>query len=185
MEPSQVLKGLILVTCEYYGKKISDGLLQMYFDDLEDLPIDEVIAAYKLYRRDPANKFSPLPAQIRDIVRPTVTKDGLARDCAARIVEAVNKFGWNNPASAMEHIGDLGKRVVEMNGGWTYVCQTLGTHTMPLTMFIAQARDLSKALIEKSAAGTLDQPVELPEGKNDKVTIKLKELIDSTRKRIE
>ncbi len=139
------LKETILLTHEYYsrgGAPLSDQVLLMYASDLEDLNPKDCIDAYNRYRRNPANKSFPLPAQIRELVNPEefVAVETQAREVAARIVGAVSRFGWNNAREAQTFIGAEGWEVVKRQGGWSYLCENMG-HRINATTFQAQLRD--------------------------------------------
>lgn len=146
------LKETIILTASYYGRTLSEPVLNMYADDLQDLPVDLVIEAYRRYRRNPKNTQFPLPAQIRGIVAPEVDPDSAAREIAARITAAIPKFGWCNSNEARAYIGEVGWAVVERQGGWMYLCQHHGLELDP-TAFQAQARELAKSQIVHSPAG--------------------------------
>lgn len=142
------LKEVILLTHEYYnrGAPLSDQVLLMYASDLSDLEPKKCIAAYEQYRRSPANKTFPLPAQIRALVNPEefVTVEAKAREIAARICAAVPKFGWNNGSEARAFIGPEGWDVVQRQGGWQHLCEFFGWKINP-SSFQAQVRDQVEA----------------------------------------
>ena len=139
----QALKEAIILTAAYYGWNLSEPVLAMYLDDLEDLPTGEVIAAYRDWRKNPKNKAFPLPAQIRGMVRPEVDADAAAKEISARISGAIVKFGYANSPDARAFIGEVGWQVVERFGGWSHICQNHGV-TIDPTAFAAQARELAK-----------------------------------------
>lgn len=136
------LKETIILTASYYGRTISEPVLNMYAEDLEDLPEDRVVAAYKTYRRDPKNKSFPLPAQIRDIVQPETTPEVEARDIASAIQGAIVKYGYPNEGLAREYIGPQGWDVVQRWGGWSHLCANMGVSIDP-GQFYAQVRDFA------------------------------------------
>lgn len=139
---SQAIKRAIVMTAEYYGRQISEPVLEMYCEDLADLDPQLVCAGYQQYRRNPANRIFPLPAQIRELVNPEefVSAEVKARETAARICGAVTTFGWNNALSAERYIGPEGWDAVGRSGGWSYICENLGTR-ISVTTFQAQIRD--------------------------------------------
>lgn len=118
------VKEMILLTAIYYSKTVPDAVLEMYAEDLADLPVDRVLEAYKIYRRNPANKFFPLPAQIREIIAPTVSAKSEARESVERIKQAITKFGYCNLNEARMYIGPVGWKLVQGLGGWTAVCES-------------------------------------------------------------
>lgn len=139
---SQELKKIIVHTAIYYGRDLKPEVLSMMCEDLADLDPAACIAAYTAYRRNPKNKTFPLPAQIREIVRPEdyISPEIMAREIAARIVGAVTSCGWCNPKAAESEIGPEGWELVKRQGGWMHICQNLGVNINPTT-FQAQLRD--------------------------------------------
>lgn len=134
------LREVIILTASYYGRALSEPVLEMYYEDLCDLPTDQVAAAYKTYRRDPKNKTFPLPAQIRDLVDPSPTPEADARAVSGRISEAIVRFGHSNGNEAKLFIGQVGWDIVQSWGGWAYLCQNYGV-TIDPGQFEAQTRN--------------------------------------------
>lgn len=140
-ELSKVSQAFALLAA-YYRVKIEDQVLKMYAEDLDDLPFREVALALNAYRRDPKNKFMPLPAQIRDIVQPTPSPEITARDIASSIQGAIVKFGYSNESLARHYIGAQGWGVVQRWGGWSFLCTNMGV-TIDPGQFYAQVRDFA------------------------------------------
>lgn len=133
----------ISLTWAYYnqGQSLSDSVLLMYESDLADLDPIACIDAYERWRRNPANKKNPLPAEIREMVNPEefVAVETQAREIASRIMGAIPKFGWANPKEAQAYIGPHGWALVDRAGGWRYLCENTQARQVP-TM-LAQFRD--------------------------------------------
>lgn len=146
--------------CNYYSRPANPQTIAMMVDDLSDFSLGEVMNSIKVYRRNPKNRVFPLPAQLIEIIRPQENTRNEAVEAAARIVEAVSKFGYSNPSEAKMFVGDLGWRVVERNGGWLYVCENLGVN-LNVNSFQAQARDLAMATIERKNQGLDEQAPQL------------------------
>lgn len=143
------LANVILTTAKYYNKPVDRDMISMMVDDLSEFDFEKIMVAYKTFRLSPENKFFPLPAQIISIVKPTPSSELLSREIASRITGAVTKFGYSNTLLAKEFIGELGWKVVERKGGWSYICENLGLSLDPGT-FEAQARELAKTELVKS-----------------------------------
>lgn len=139
----QALKEAIVLTASYYGRTLNEAVLNMYIEDLEGIPINQAIAAYRDWRRNPKNTSFPLPAQIRGMVCPELDAESASRELAARISGAITKFGWCNAKEAQIYIGPVGWGVVETYGGWSHLCQNLGLSIDP-TVFQAQVREQLK-----------------------------------------
>lgn len=149
------LAEVIVLTANYYNKTLSHQLLSMYLEDLKGHDEAKLIDAYGKYRRDPRNKTFPLPAQILEILNPTVSDEAMAAEVAGRILYAVKEIGYTKSVRAREYIGEIGWQVVKDFGGWTYICENLGTNIQP-SAFMAQARGAAKAKLEIAKSGGFD-----------------------------
>ncbi len=118
------LKKGIFMTAKYYGRDLPGEVLSMMADDLADLGFSAVSNAYLVYRRNPKNKTMPLPAQIRDLIAPTVTPISSARAIVGRICEAIPKFGYVRSQEARVFIGEIGWDCVRRAGGWSMLCES-------------------------------------------------------------
>lgn len=137
------VKEVIALTFAYYhpGQILDSAVLEMYAGDLADIPPAAVMMAYQQYRRSPKNNRFPLPAIIREIVYPQdyISHEDQAAEVAARIVGAIPNYGWCNGRAAEEYIGPVGWAAVQRQGGWSYLCENMGTKINPST-FQAQIR---------------------------------------------
>lgn len=142
MSPDQYkeLKKGIVLTAAYYSRDLKPEVVNMMADDLIDLPFDEVSKAFAEYRRNPKNRAMPLPAQIRDIVAPAANPESAAREAAAKITQAITRFGYSNPGPAKEFLGDATWSVIQTFGGWNFICTSHGV-TIDPSVFHAQVRD--------------------------------------------
>lgn len=144
-ERAQLLEYVAALSA-YYQRPLSDIVLKMYADDLNDLPLNDILKAYDGYRRDPKNRTMPLPAQIRAILAPEPDTESMSREIVARILEAQDRFGYTWPAEAKQFIGEVGWSVVRAYGGWENFCSGLG-QDFTVDAFSAQARELLKGRI--------------------------------------
>lgn len=161
MDSFTAIKGLLVMASAYWREKLEDHVVEMYAEDLSEFSVEEIKAALSQLRRDPKVTRFPLPAVIASAIRPPQTADDAAKEAAARIMAAVPKFGWPNQAAAREYIGELGWQVVQMQGGWPYLCETLKPSMIPTLQ--AQFRELAKTTHTRALTGTSDMPPGLPE----------------------
>lgn len=159
------LKQMIALTFAYYcrGQTLEDAVLALYAEDLADLDPQACIAAYAQYRRNPANRTFPLPAQIRELVCPEefVAPEVKAREVAARIVGAISSYGYTNAREAQMHIGPEGWQAVLRQGGWSHLCeQTSKFNELTLQ---AQLRDQLIGVF-KHGAIAIEQAIQLHGG---------------------
>jgi hypothetical protein len=145
---------------EYYQVPLTENQLLMYTQDVEKLSSDDLARAAQSWRNNPENTRCPRPAQLIDLLNPTVSEQGEAVEVANRIWEAIGKFGWPNPVKAKEFIGELGWIVVERYGGWKSIC--LESNDAEPGIMKAQMRETAKSVAERARAGVLHTPPALP-----------------------
>lgn len=167
LQERQQLKATLVATSLYYGQDLADSAILLFVEDLEDLPLAEVMAALKRLRRDPKVSRLPLPAVIRAQITPPENDIDEAREASSRIMAAIARFGWPNSEQARMYIGELGWAVVQRQGGWVSVCQVLNDSNK--ASFHAQWRDLAESLRKRAMAGNLDTAPGLPEPKSKSV----------------
>lgn len=126
--------------CKFFDKDISIEMAKMSVDALQDLDFDKCVQAL-IKHMNVNGKFWPKISDIRSLVSPELDNSDNAKILSLKINEAVSKFGYSNYSKAMEYIGPIGKKVVDRFGGWSYLCENLGSN-IQTGMFIAQARDV-------------------------------------------
>lgn len=157
---SQLVKETILLTATYYRVPISEPVLEMYVEDLSEYSPALVAEAYKTYRKNHKNKFFPLPAQIIDILNPTVSADAEARDAVEKIKTAIRDFGYTRLMEAKQFMGPVAWEIVRSNGGWTSICESDFIHNPAA---LAQARNRAEDIVRNprvfgSSAYQLEAP---------------------------
>lgn len=148
MSERKDLKKIILMTGVYYQRDLSPDVLAMMVDDLSDLDEQKCIESYQTYRRDPKNRTFPLPAQIREIVSPTLTTMAQARDIPERIKSAIRLFGYMRGEEARAYIGEQGWNIVNTSGGWSSVCCDNYNNLFSDSARYAQVRDRANDLFQ-------------------------------------
>lgn len=146
------LQKAIYTASIYYNRNMPKDVLNMYCDILADLDYDRVMAAITEYSRNPKNIHMFNAAQLRAIIDPQVDPEIESREAAARITQAIVRFGHPSPKQAREFIGEAGWLAVERFGGWSYICENHGV-TLDPTQFHAQARDVIKGAIKRREMG--------------------------------
>jgi hypothetical protein len=146
----EVLEGL----AAYYRMTLSPAQFAMYAEDLAELTPQQLVSACREYRKNPQNKFFPLPSALIALVKPVETELDLGNDVASRIIGAVSKFGSYRGAEARAYIGETGWECVKRFGGWVTICSELTDDTK--TSIFAQLRGLAQTVAKKGANGTLD-----------------------------
>ena len=151
----QKVKSEYVKLSQYFGRPLSDTALVAYAEDLEDLRFDSVMSAMRTLRTQPGRRSLPLPGDIREACTTTLNGDLMSQsyDIAGKIVDAIRRFGYTNPAAARGHIGPVGWSVTERMGGWQHICNTLTADR--IGTFTAQCRDMAKSLL---VMGALPEP---------------------------
>jgi len=163
------LKKLIAGVAVYYRDQLSNDTVAMYARDLQDLDFPAVLRAYEIYRKDPKNTKPPLPARIREMVKPTQqTDDVIAREAVTRLLGAIPKYGHTNAGDARKFMGELAWQIVAMVGGWSFICHEMGVSLHAGTC-AAHWKELAVGLLQKARMGTLDTPPALPQPVNANV----------------
>jgi hypothetical protein len=109
-------------------------------------------------------KGLPAIADVIEIISPKdvakIADEDLAAVAASRIIGAVRKIGVSSDPDrnrrAREWVGELGWQVVENNGGWRFLCETLNTDDIPTVR--AQFRREATALLAMSRRGDVTPP---------------------------
>lgn len=142
------------MTALFYGVEIEQNRLTMILNYWESTNIapPTIIAAYKRFMEESKNQRFPPPAEIMSIIRPKADAHDIGVVTAAKVVQAVSKFGYNNQEDAYAFIGPAGVDAVRRFGGWLYICENLGV-TIDVTTFQAQVREITKSEIKLNALG--------------------------------
>lgn len=146
-EEIKALKLLISKVYEYYGRDISDSALEMQADDLSDLSWAGVCAAMKAYRRDPLNKFPPLPAQVRAMLTEAKDPKSQAQLTVSKIIHAISHIGPYATEKARSYVGPIGWEIIKREGGWAFICETLTNDE--ISNHRAQWRQLAEVLHQR------------------------------------
>lgn len=152
IEFAKIMRGL----AEVYGRTISTEMMKIYSLALEDLSIQELKNAVRLYVSNSTNAFFPTPGQLRAMITPS--DDQQAREASARIREALTQFGGDydyHIKRAREHIGELGWKVVEKMGGWSRMTRMSEADLGPVAQ--AQWRELASSILARHRMGIFDE----------------------------
>lgn len=161
MNPKRAqIMALFVALGEFYRIDVKRHHAEMYAKAVEDLSPDQISRAMEQVQR--TSKFFPMPSEIRELALGSPKDEAL--EAASRIIEAVSRYGWTNPERARSFIGELGWLVVERDGGWTRVCETLTNQNQATVK--AQYRELAAALMRRGAAGLGNQAPRLTRSDN-------------------
>lgn len=144
---------MVLGLAEYYDKTLTDTQLDMYVEDLIEIPPPDLMRAIRLYRNDARNAFFPIPAKLKGMI--VLPDDQRARDAVALVMTAIARIGNYRTKDAQEFIGELGWEVVKLQGGWEEVCRSVTDDNKGIIQ--AQWRELAISLINKNRLGMRDE----------------------------
>lgn len=153
-EEKKLIKQAIVLNAQYYGLELRPQIVAIFAQELEDLPAQAILDAYKAYRRDPANRTNPLPAKIREMIKPQASEKQIAQEIAMRCFGAIRKYGWTKPQQAREYIGELGWRLIERRGGWQAHCESTMEREIPT--LTAQFREALTTYVEQGNSSDFD-----------------------------
>ncbi len=153
---------MLLDMARFYGHELDKRQLEMYVQVLTQFDEDKVLHEARAYMFDVKNNKFPIPPHkiMAKHMPQAPTDENLSVEVAARVRQAISKFGWNNPEEAEKFIGDIGWGIVLRYGGWLHLCQNLGV-TIAEGTFQAQVRELCKSHMQLSRSGNLNQPINL------------------------
>lgn len=153
-----------------YKRDATRGSIRLLINGVSDLPYDRVRDVLENWMAGKQARDFPLPYHVRDAINPKPDDETMARAAAARVIEAVGKYGWAQSALARAWIGELGWIGVQRIGGWQFLCENLGNE-LSLTTVQAQIRDLLAAESKLGRLGIQDQPIGLPTREEAKALI--------------
>lgn len=165
---NEIKNELLKLAIFYRDEKLTSQHIAMYAETLKHIDLQTIKFCVAEYCKDPKNSFFPVPPTkiLRYAEKPKEDAHDVGVVTAARVLQAVNKFGWANSESAMNFIGPIGQNAVRVFGGWTFICENLG-NTIDLTTFQAQVREIVKSntkLVSSGSALALSEPEKRSEG---------------------
>lgn len=158
----QAVKALILEDAAYWDAQMNEVKLRAWSDQLKTFPANSVKAAMLRFRGEKGRTRMPMPADIISHFSSDVGPDAEATAAAARIFDAIGRYGWPNGKEAQIYIGSLGWAVVKRMGGWLRVCEMVGVD-YDKAAFLAHAKSIAKAEAEYARAGRHNEAPVLPE----------------------
>lgn len=127
--------------------------IELYDQHLGQLGYERVCKALDRIIVD-RNSRDPFPSikEIRMVIDPELDPDQEAMIVASRIAGAVARIGPYQSDMARHMIGEVGWKIVQCEGGWEEVCQTL-TYQNQGTLK-AQWRNLAKTFLSRAEHGS-------------------------------
>lgn len=152
----------LTVIADLCGYTLTEEIVALYVHHLQESDLNLAAAALQRMSRSlkPGKGFPSCDDILAEMGVSASTDEDKARDAAALVIGAVRKFGSvYDTTRVKEYVGTLGWAIVERQGGWYSVCESLTNAN--IGMMQAQFRDLGKALCALNKSGEL-RHVELP-----------------------
>ncbi len=156
MNNEQQIKNFWLNVSAYYRQAVQNEIIAMYAYDCRDLTLEELRRAFEKYRASNEAKFFPVPAVLKNLVRPPFDEDAEANEVVAKILACMKPF--KSSQDARETMGELAWSVVQGVGGWSY----LGSQPPPDSFAQRDMREMAKAKIVRAQQGRADEKPSLP-----------------------
>jgi len=122
---TEIIKLLVLMA-QLYNKNLTENIIEVYCDILEELSSEELNRAFKKIMKDPNQRFFPLPAEILQAAKEdSRSNKDLAMEVVSKIFYAISKIGPYRSKEARDHIGEIGWEVIQREGGWEFVNEIL------------------------------------------------------------
>lgn len=137
------------------GVTLTTDIIEFYDKALRTEGYEKACRAigHVIISRKGGERFPSIGDLIR-LIRPVQDDSDLAIEAANRVVEAMTKFGWNNPGDAQKFLGEIGWYVVNRNGGWKALCENV--QSRDIQIYRAQFRELALSAIRRHRLGLLD-----------------------------
>lgn len=89
---------LLTTMASYYGRDLQKLAASFMIDDLQEFSYETIKQAFEIYRKNPINKFFPLPSQIIEIIKPSVKEKTTAIALTNKIISKLKDKGssWSN-----------------------------------------------------------------------------------------
>lgn len=142
---------LLAKVCDF---QLPMELVLLYDKAMSRFGYDAAVAAIEaaiLERR--GHEKMPSIGDLAHRCSPQIDERGTAVEVSGRIIAAVTKFGWANARDAADWIGEVGWAVVDRNGGWESLCQSMREKDVPT--WRAQLREQAASVIQRHKAGVL------------------------------
>lgn len=99
--------------------------LELWFNELKDLPYQIAVTALRKYVNTPGNRFPPTIADFREMAAQMIDND-LVPDWAAgwaQVMRAIGTYGMWNPDAAIESMDAITRECVKRLG-WKELCMS-------------------------------------------------------------
>lgn len=99
--------------------------LELWFNELKDLPYQIAVTALRKYVNTPSNRFPPTIADFREMAAQMIDND-LVPDWAAgwaQVTRAIGAYGMWNPDAAIESMDEITRACIKRLG-WKELCMS-------------------------------------------------------------
>lgn len=148
------------------GVTLTPDLVELFDRGLRRFGYEAAGAAVERHtiERRGVDRF-PSIADLARLIVPSVSDEDQAVEAAGRVIQAIDKFGWNNQREAEQFCGEVAWYVVNRNGGWVSLCEGALSRNIPTMK--AQFREMALSAIRRNRAGTLSVAPSFEKNKTD------------------
>lgn len=154
-EKSELIKFWVNLS-GYYRQSIGDEIIAMYAYDCRDMTIEDLRKAFELYRTSNEAKYFPIPAVLKNMIRPPIDEDAEAHEVVALIMHCLSPF--KSAQDAREYMGELPWEVVKSLGGW----HSFGQRPPPDSFMQRDIFNMAKSKLVRARQGRADEKPALP-----------------------
>ena len=142
--------GLLALISEQSTQPASRTRLLFTVDQLSKHPAGKIIAALSKMAIE-ARRFPTVAEILAEMGIKALSDRDLSVQSAALISGAIRKFGgWGANEEVKAYIGPLAWKVVERNGGWQALCETVTLQNE--SYLVSQWKELSESLLRSDTA---------------------------------
>lgn len=141
-----------MIVAEYFQNRASEQTLRLYAKDTEQIPLESLQKAFRIYRSNPVCWKMPLPSTLISLLELGSTRETAADELARKLFALVAEKGWVWPldeeylSDFLVKLGPFGLEVTNRFGGWEKFCEQ--ANKVDPAIFHAQLKKTCAAVIE-------------------------------------
>jgi hypothetical protein len=152
----EAIKKFWVAVAAYYRQQIPLETIRLYAFDCRDITLEDLRTAFEIHRTGKKAEFFPIPAVLKNLVRPPFDEEAEANEVVSKILACMKP--WKSSQEAREQMGELAWSVVQGVGGWSY----LGSQPPPDSFAQRDMREMAKSKIVRAQQGRANELPALP-----------------------
>jgi len=151
MKTNEPIKEFWVAVSAYYRQQVPLETIKLYAYDCRDVSLEDLRIAFEQYRTSKQASFFPIPAVLKNLIRPPFDEEAEANEVVSRIMQCLSPF--KSTQDAQEHMGALAWEVVKSMGGW----QWFGSQPPPNSFIQNSMRDMARSKIVRAHQGRTNE----------------------------